>query len=328
MTPVAHPSRRGRSQVYAGCVNLPAWPLLIRNLGLSGGDWLNVHGEAHVFEAPDQALGLCDLGAAVEMIGTEILIYSSVFEHVVHCRENGGGDGADRLLWPAAALQAQILGLQIAPLFVLGRPAALDERGLEPLRAFAQTARSAFPGTLVVARTQAGPGQQMSHSGEAAHVEADLGDDHFRAERAYAGDGPDEVDGGAKGGEAVLHLPVNRPDGCIETIDLAEMELQQKTMMGRQPPAQSLPQLGLRAFHVWIRKSSKPDRIGLAGHQRVEDRSSTLAEHVGEFCIQFDVGILQRLVNALDLTGCFADLLLAGAQQGAQFLRLAIRDKA
>jgi hypothetical protein len=23
-----HPSRRGRSQVYAGCVNLPAWPLL------------------------------------------------------------------------------------------------------------------------------------------------------------------------------------------------------------------------------------------------------------------------------------------------------------
>src|SRR6202035_68603 len=131
--------------------------LLIRNLGLSGGDWLNVHGEAHVFEAPDQALGLCDLGAAVEMIGTEILIYSSVFEHVVRCRENGGGDGAGPLLWPAFPLQAQILGLQIAPLFVLGRPASLDERGLEPLRAFAQSARSACPSTLVVVPPQAGP---------------------------------------------------------------------------------------------------------------------------------------------------------------------------
>jgi len=84
--------------------------ILIRNLGLrggartlgraslplgSGGEWLDFDGIAHVLEAPDQALGFCCLGTAVEMVCTEILIDGSIFEYVEDGGEDGGGDGAD-----------------------------------------------------------------------------------------------------------------------------------------------------------------------------------------------------------------------------------------
>src|SRR6266436_9269679 len=87
----------------------PLRALLVRNLDLggeprplgranrplsSGGEWLDFDGIAKVFKALHQALGLRDLGTAVEMVGTEVLIDGSVFEHVVDGGENGGGDGA------------------------------------------------------------------------------------------------------------------------------------------------------------------------------------------------------------------------------------------
>src|SRR5579859_2694744 len=177
-----HPSRRSRRRR----------DLLIRN---SSSERLNVHGISQVFEAPDEALCLCGLGAAVEMVTTEVLIGGSVLEHVIGGGKNGGGNGADGLLRSATALDAQELGLRIASLFVFGRPAALDEGGLKPLRTFAQAARSTFAGTLVVARTQAGPGQQVPCCREAAHVEADLGNDDFCAELTHPGDCADEFDG-------------------------------------------------------------------------------------------------------------------------------------
>src|SRR5437660_2225282 len=116
-----HPSRRPREERG----------LLVRNLGLgggarplgranrplrSGGEWLDFDGIAKVFKALHQALGLRDLGTAVEMVGTEILVDGSVLEHVVDGGENGGGDGTDGFLWPAAAAQAQVLSLVIASL--------------------------------------------------------------------------------------------------------------------------------------------------------------------------------------------------------------------
>jgi hypothetical protein len=77
-----------------------------------------------------------------------------------------------------------------------------------------------------------------------------------------------------------------------------------------------------------MRQGCKPDRICLAGHQGVEDRPAALSEHVGEFCIDLEVGVLQHLVNALGMTAPFTHQLLARAQKVAQFLRLTVRDEA
>src|SRR6266478_2008084 len=200
--PCIHPSRRPRSLSSGRPKAGPGGGLLIRNLGLgggartlgraslplgSGGEWLDFDGIAHVLEAHDQALGLCGLGTAVEMVCTEILIDGSIFEHVKDGGEDGGGDVADGFFRPAAAAKAQVLSLVVASLFVFGRLGTLNHGRLEPRRAFAKPVRASSPGALVVAWTQASPGQQMSRGGEAAHVGASLGDDGVGAKLADAG---------------------------------------------------------------------------------------------------------------------------------------------
>jgi len=70
---------------------------------------------------------------------------------------------------------------------------------------------------------------------------------------------------------------------------------------------------------VWIR---------LAVDQRVQDGAATLAHDLGQHRAELEVGILQRLLDALHVTGLLAHQLLAGAQQRAQFLRRRFRHKA
>jgi hypothetical protein len=71
-------------------------------------------------------------GAAVEVVGTEIVIEGAVLEHVVGGGEDRGGDGADRLFGAAPRAQAMELRLEIAAVFACGRPGALDQGGFEP----------------------------------------------------------------------------------------------------------------------------------------------------------------------------------------------------
>src|SRR3954467_7972367 len=87
------------------------------------------------------------------------------------------------------------LRLKIRPLRVLRRPGALDQVGLEPGGALAHPGRAPLAGALVALGAQARPGQEMSDGGETAHVQADLGDNHLRAERADARDAAQQLDG-------------------------------------------------------------------------------------------------------------------------------------
>ena len=97
--------------------------------------------------------------------------------------------------------------------------------------------------------------------------------------------------------------------------------------MMRHAPLQGLSQLGFWGLDVAMRQGRKPDRICLARHQGVEDRPAALAEHIGKLCIDLEVGVLQHLVNALNMTAPLAHQLLARAQKGAQVLRLTVRDE-
>src|SRR3981081_4417265 len=166
----------------------------------------------------------------------------------------------------------------------------------------------------------------MPGAGEPAHIGSDLGDDDLRTERTYAGDRADEFDGGAKGREVSLDFGIDGRNRAIELIDLPEMELEQKTMMCRHAPAQSFLHLGLGALHARMCQCGEPYGISLASYDGVEHCPSALAEQIRQFGLDFDVGILQRLVNALGMAGLLPDQLLAGAQQHTQFLCLAIWD--
>src|SRR5215211_5147348 len=112
------------------------------------------------------------------------------------------------------------LGLEVALLLAAGGPRALDQRGLEPRRPLTQTGGAALACALVVARHQAGPGQQMAGGGEAAHVGADLGSNDLGGQRANAGNGSQQFNGGAKGGEVVVDLSIDLSNRRTERIDL------------------------------------------------------------------------------------------------------------
>ena len=88
--------------------------------------------------------------------------------------------------------------------------------------------------------------------------------------------------------------------------------------MLRHAPLQGLSQLGLRGLHVTMRQGREPDRILLARHQGVEDRPAALAEHVGKFCIDLEVGVLQNLANALNMTAPLAHNCLPIHMQAAR----------
>src|SRR5262245_41031877 len=76
--------------------------------------------------------------------------------------------------------------------------------------------------------------------GKAAHVNADLGNDRSCCQRLDAGGGHYLFDGGAKGRNGGLHLPVD-PGNCrIEGVDLIEMKPQQEAMLRCHAAAQSL----------------------------------------------------------------------------------------
>src|SRR5215212_12232606 len=120
-------------------------------------------------------MGLPLGGAPVEVVGPEVVVDGAVAQDVPDGGQDGGGDGADRLL-RAAALALE-LRPEIAVLPAAGGPGALHEGGLQPGRALAQAGGAALARALVVAGAEARPGEQVAGGGEAAHLGADLGDD-------------------------------------------------------------------------------------------------------------------------------------------------------
>ncbi len=85
-----------------------------------------------------------------------------IFQDVVDGGEHRGSDGANGFL--RSALRPEPLELRpvVAVLLPRGRPGALDEDGLEPGSAFAQARGFALARALVLARTHAGPCEQVS----------------------------------------------------------------------------------------------------------------------------------------------------------------------
>jgi hypothetical protein len=176
------------------------------------------------------------------------------------------------------------LGTVVAVLLALGRPGALDEHGLEPGRAAAQAhglglAVGLQPtgltrGALVLTRAKTGPGEEVSGSGNAAHLAADFGQDGSSRQGADVGDCAQQSDQSAKGGLTVgrllvqlgnrgIDLAIDLRDRQVERVVLPEMELQQEAMMIGEPrPSQiTVLSLMLAASSVfWMRCTCRSAR--------------------------------------------------------------------
>ena len=76
----------------------------------------------------------------------------------------------------------------------------------------------------------------MACGWEAAHVDADLGDDDLSTQITQARMRAQQADHLAKRVEITVHLRVNLPNGGIERINLAQMQTQQEAMLAGECP--------------------------------------------------------------------------------------------
>src|SRR6266851_6834114 len=231
----------------------------------SCGDSPDFHGVSKVTESAEKTLGVALLGPLIEVGGAEVLVLGTVFEHVVGGGEDGCGHGADRLLGAAPGAQAVELGVEVAVLLFRAGPGALHQQGLEPGSALAHAVGSALASALVVARAQAGPGDEMAAGGEAAHVHSDLGDDASRSLLADAGNGGQQLRRLAKGAEIGLDLLIDLVDGSVDGVDLLEMKGKQEAVALGDTAAQGFAQLLRCRLDAAVGQFGQPGRIAFAG---------------------------------------------------------------
>ena len=135
----------------------------------------------------------------------------------------------------------------------------------------------------------------------------------WAASAATQGIEGEELGRGTKGGEVGIDLPIDLSNGRIEGIDLLQMQAQQEAVMLLHPAVECSAKILLRALDPRIGECGELGWIGLAGDDRRNDRSTSFAHHVGNRRVQFDVGLFERPLDALDVTGPLTNQLLAGA---------------
>lgn len=114
--------------------------------------------------------------SAFEMVGAEVFLKGSIFDHIVGGGEHGGRDCPDCLFGTVPGALAMELGLQITPFCARACPGTWKEGRLQPGGAFTHSRGMTLPGTLIVLGAQAaGPGDQMPGRRKPAHIGADLG---------------------------------------------------------------------------------------------------------------------------------------------------------
>jgi hypothetical protein len=189
-----------------------------------GVDWRDLDGKAKILQAADKPEDVLAFSPVVEVIGAQVVVEGSAFEHVIGGGEDRGSDGADGFFGAATGSQAMELGLQVALLCSDGSPGALDESCLQPGRAFAHAGGPALAGALVVPGTEPGPGNEVAFGREPTHVETDLGGNDLGSELADARDRAQDLDRYAKGCDVGFNLVVDRGDGGVDRVNMPKQQ--------------------------------------------------------------------------------------------------------
>jgi hypothetical protein len=114
--------------------------------------------------------------SALKVIGPKIAIRRPALQHVVDRRQHGGRDRHDGFAGAPARFEPLEQRMQVAGLDPHRTPGALHQDSLEPWSAWPESIGAPLARTLVVLRAQPGPGDQVSGTGKAAHVQPNLGD--------------------------------------------------------------------------------------------------------------------------------------------------------
>ena len=141
---------------------------------------------------------------------------------------------------------------------------------------------------------------------KAAHVAADFGQDDASAQFVDAGNGGQEADGGAKGLDIGVDLLIDLINRRIDGVDLLQMQLQQEAVVPGHATAQGCLQFVWCGFDPPMSHSRQSSGLGFAGDQRFDHPTAGQTDDVGDHRSELDVGVLQRLLQALDMAAARA----------------------
>jgi hypothetical protein len=133
------------------------------------------------------------------------------------------------------------------------------------------------------------------------------------------------LDRGSKRLDLSVDLLIDLSDGSVNRVDMLEEKMQHEPMMVGHPTAQRCPQFGWAGFDPPVGQRRQSIRVGFAGDQRFDHPTTGQAHDVGDDRGELDVGVLQRLLQRLDMAAALAHQLLAGAQQSLPRRRLGLR---
>lgn len=148
-----------------------------------------------------------------------------------------------------------------------------------------------------------------------AHVAAGLRDDHLGDGPVDPGDGVEQVERGTKGSHRLLDPGVQLPDGVGELVVVIQVQPGQEGVVGAEAAGQRLGELGDRAAELALGHLREDLGISFAADECLQHGPAGDAHDVGGDRGQFDPGVLQQLLQALDDLTALAGELGAGSGQ-------------
>jgi hypothetical protein len=159
----------------------------------------------------------------VEVLRPQLVVGLVASEHVIDRDEDRVADGDDCPPFAPARRAAAELGRQIRALHPAHHISDLGQGTAQPGVAVTGVAAEVSAAARGVARAHARPGGQMLGAGEAAHVRANLGDEHLRSAPGDTGDRREQRDRLPLSGQARFQLSVDARDGRIQLVEVGEL---------------------------------------------------------------------------------------------------------
>ena len=141
----------------------------------------------------------------------------------------------------------------------------------------------------------------MTGAGEPGHVGAGLGDDHVGDAGRDAWDRDDQVPGTTKGFDHHLDPPGELVDRPGVAVDQVEMTPGQEPVVLAEAASQRLGQLGDLRTQTPLGQIRQRGRVAFPSDQRFEHGPAGHPADVAGHRGQFDTGVLEQLLQPLDL---------------------------
>jgi hypothetical protein len=158
----------------------------------------------------------------------------------------------------------------------------------------------------------------MCGGGPGGHVTAAFGDEHLGGASADAGDGLESIDDLAEALGQLDDVIVQGGDGRLEPVDVLEQLPQMDRMVGFEAAVECTDELGDLRAHPALGHLGEHGRITFACDERIEHRPARLGQGLGRDRSELDDGVLECLLDALDLRSSCLDEPLAIPRRGPQ----------